>query len=356
MLEKIITKNFITIIAILFSFITLKYSKGLNKKTTLFFIGAMILSSILIVIDSLDYYFSESFEIINNWRYVTTIIGYSIKPGLILIIIITFLRYDEIKRKMILSIPLLINGIICISSPFTHWVFYFLHTNSFNRGPLGFLPFLTSGIYLIILISLMIKKLKIIDIKEIILVGFISLTVVSSVALEIVIGDKFLINGAGVLCIIFYYMYLYIQSYRRDSLTGLLNRNSFYNETENISSDLYIVCLDMNNLKEVNDNYGHLAGDKALLKIANAIRNNISKKDEAYRVGGDEFTLLLYGGENEIIEVIKKINLEVIDNGYSIAVGYEYFDGKTDFEKIYNSADQKMYINKRAMKMTQNKE
>ena len=112
----------------------------------------------------------------------------------------------------------------------------------------------------------------------------------------------------------------------------------------------------MNNLKEVNDNYGHLAGDKALLKIANAIRNNISKKDEAYRVGGDEFTLLLYGGENEIIEVIKKINLEVIDNGYSIAVGYEYFDGKTDFEKIYNSADQKMYINKRAMKMTQNKE
>jgi len=55
-----------------------------------------------------------------------------------------------------------------------------------------------------------------------------------------------------------------------------------------------IVC-DMDNLKEVNDGFGHEAGDVALRLLADALRAGLRRTDEAYRVGGDEFGVVLTG-------------------------------------------------------------
>lgn len=85
-----------------------------------------------------------------------------------------------------------------------------------------------------------------------------------------------------------------------DSLTGLYNRRLFdeYCDKELIRAKRYgqqlaIVILDMHKLKEVNDRYGHLDGDRILQVIAATLRKTLRASDFAFRIGGDEFALLL---------------------------------------------------------------
>jgi diguanylate cyclase (GGDEF)-like protein len=85
-----------------------------------------------------------------------------------------------------------------------------------------------------------------------------------------------------------------------DSLTGLFNSRHFYDQLDKEikRSDRYLhpislVFIDVDNLKEINDSYGHKIGDKILRLIANRIKACLRSNDSAYRFAGDEFTLIL---------------------------------------------------------------
>ena len=81
-----------------------------------------------------------------------------------------------------------------------------------------------------------------------------------------------------------------------DALTGLPNRRAFRarleREIEGRAGFALLLC-DMDNLKTVNDTRGHDAGDKALQLLADALRSQLRRSDEAYRIGGDEFACVL---------------------------------------------------------------
>jgi diguanylate cyclase (GGDEF)-like protein len=85
-----------------------------------------------------------------------------------------------------------------------------------------------------------------------------------------------------------------------DSLTGLFSSRHFYDQLDKEikRSDRYLhpislVFIDVDNLKEINDSYGHKIGDKILRLIANRIKACLRSNDSAYRFAGDEFTLIL---------------------------------------------------------------
>ncbi|MGB7024716.1 MAG: diguanylate cyclase [Candidatus Acidiferrales bacterium] len=85
-----------------------------------------------------------------------------------------------------------------------------------------------------------------------------------------------------------------------DSLTGLYNRRLFeeycdkeFNRAKRYGQHLALVLLDLHRLKEVNDRYGHLRGDEVLQLAAVILRKNLRASDFAFRIGGDEFALLL---------------------------------------------------------------
>jgi GGDEF domain-containing protein len=91
-----------------------------------------------------------------------------------------------------------------------------------------------------------------------------------------------------------------------DSLTGLYNRRLFdeYSEKElnrakRYNQQLAFVILDVHNLKEVNDRRGHLLGDKILELAATTLRKTMRASDFAFRIGGDEFALLLPETDSE---------------------------------------------------------
>jgi diguanylate cyclase (GGDEF)-like protein len=86
-----------------------------------------------------------------------------------------------------------------------------------------------------------------------------------------------------------------------DHLTGLLNQAALSRRIDHpaVFEGVVAVC-DVDNFKDVNDRYGHMAGDEILRNIGNLLRSSIRHEDEAFRWGGDEFVILFHNQRNEV--------------------------------------------------------
>lgn len=156
-----------------------------------------------------------------------------------------------------------------------------------------------------------------------------------------------------------------------DTLTALPNRSMFTTYVTQRLSHLQrkggsaaLFFLDLDGFKAVNDNYGHQAGDRVLLEIANRLKAMIRSEDMVSRLGGDEFTLFVADISKEdraALTVAKKI-LAVINRpicleeqgiacqvGVSIGIAYYPHNGAT-FDDILTSADNMMYDAKKGGK------
>lgn len=155
-----------------------------------------------------------------------------------------------------------------------------------------------------------------------------------------------------------------------DMLTQGKNRNAFNLEFDIISrnlndeSNIFIAIFDLDNLKAINDNYGHLMGDSALIACYNCINYAFYPNEKIYRIGGDEFACFLENtNEEEIlrnIAIFRKRTLEYDEKyqySFSIAVGYVKYDKDIDnsFYDTFNRADQKMYDDKNKNKKSKEK-
>jgi len=153
-----------------------------------------------------------------------------------------------------------------------------------------------------------------------------------------------------------------------DTLTGIPNRNSFipYAGKLILSADrnrqkMALCFIDLNDFKEINDRYGHKAGDEVLIHVANAISSIIRGSDMAARIGGDEFVVLLSGIHNvedtkrstyEIQQAIARPFLfEGHDLSITASVGVAiYPDDGEEVDELMSKADTSMYKDKSATK------
>ena len=94
---------------------------------------------------------------------------------------------------------------------------------------------------------------------------------------------------------ILYFTYCNGMWQQLDELTGLLNQKSYLNQTAHLTQNGTLVVFDVDDFKYINDNYGHLMGDECLKEIASCIKKAYFKDGFCYRIGGDEFCVLLYG-------------------------------------------------------------
>jgi diguanylate cyclase (GGDEF)-like protein len=87
-----------------------------------------------------------------------------------------------------------------------------------------------------------------------------------------------------------------------DRLTGLLNQDALARRIEAAGDFAGVVAVcDMDNFKDINDRYGHLAGDEILRNIGNLLQSWIRQEDEAFRWGGDEFVVLFHDQRSEVV-------------------------------------------------------
>ncbi len=150
-----------------------------------------------------------------------------------------------------------------------------------------------------------------------------------------------------------------------DELTGLYNRRGFFTLGEyqlkiakRQPSGIYMLYADLDNLKGINDTWGHQAGDIALFAIANILKNNYRQSDVIARIGGDEFVVIPGGNANDDIEkiierlhdAIKIHNLQSNRNyQLSISAGLAFFDpaNPCSLDELLAQGDKSMYERKR---------
>lgn len=135
-----------------------------------------------------------------------------------------------------------------------------------------------------------------------------------------------------------------------DSLTGLLNRNCFERTIENLDKNEYrnVACvyIDANGLHNINNRFGHEAGDNMLKAVAQALQSKFGS-DKTYRIGGDEFVAFTFGdSEKQIEENIESIKNDIEKQGYSISYGVSFSEVSTNAEIFIKQAERNMLDNK----------
>lgn len=153
-----------------------------------------------------------------------------------------------------------------------------------------------------------------------------------------------------------------------DFLTGGLNRTSYEKDLEKKienKQSFRLNLLDLNYLKFINDTYGHNIGDEAIKLIYNALENAFKDVGISYRIGGDEFAVIINDINPEIntntINVfnhnLREINKQFI-HPLKVAIGTDIYtpDKWEQFSKFYHHVDLKMYKNKEELKKSIDKE
>lgn len=153
----------------------------------------------------------------------------------------------------------------------------------------------------------------------------------------------------------------------RDQLTGLPNRRlaEYYidgkiNGYANLEVPFWLAILDVDSFKQINDLYGHNAGDKILKAAAKTMMNVIGPSDFAGRWGGDEFVLIFYGydkaGVTAICETLRKVietatvNHNGIELKSTVSLGVAEYLYKDTRESLIEKADKQLYLSKQGGK------
>ncbi|MFM2668476.1 GGDEF domain-containing protein [Vibrio mediterranei] len=147
-----------------------------------------------------------------------------------------------------------------------------------------------------------------------------------------------------------------------DKLTGLHNRHGMelYINSMESNEDYFLISLDGNGIKKINDDYGHKTGDEYLELISNALKENFRSNDLIARLGGDEFIVIVQGIKEVDIDIVKaKLNKldaflstnSILQGVYvSVSVGVAHSSESVDFSSLMNLADTRMYQCKKSMK------
>jgi diguanylate cyclase (GGDEF)-like protein len=135
-----------------------------------------------------------------------------------------------------------------------------------------------------------------------------------------------------------------------DSLTGLPNRRGLEASVENTVAPLALLLCDLDRFKSVNDRYGHQRGDAVLIETARAIERSLRPTEQVYRVGGEEFLVLLPGCDLDramaVAERVRSAIEEAAPGGLPLtaSVGVSAADrDELDFDALFRAADAGLY-------------
>jgi diguanylate cyclase (GGDEF)-like protein len=332
------------VIVIVLGFLALRLNSTIlklnrNKILTILLIEVAAIT----LFDTLEYYCS-TLSYYNYGRVIFSFLCYSLRPFIIITFISLLTENKMIKYFYSLSI---INTIIYASCFFSNITFSFTNENSFQRGPLGYTVHIVCLIYLLLLIILIIKKHYRNAWGRTFMLAFIALVSTIAAFLDLYASST-LFDQTILICVLFYYLFLYMEHSKVDELTDVYNRNTFFNDINKYDNKITaIISFDMNGLKIINDTYGHLEGDKAIQTLAKALLKNIKYNVNFYRTGGDEFVGLCFDlEEDKVKSVIKNVKNELNKTKYTFSCGYVMCDKNDDKDDVYKKADKMMYKDK----------
>lgn len=137
-----------------------------------------------------------------------------------------------------------------------------------------------------------------------------------------------------------------------DNLTTLLDRFSFDNDFEVMKKGEVLILFDINKFKFINDTYGHGVGDKYLTFISSIIRDGYNKVGHCYRIGGDEFAVIIHKKDVDIDQINDEFFASIRKAREKdpllpfVSLGYCVYTDQESMSDVFHIADLNMYKNK----------
>ena len=354
--EQYISVDFVASLIILNFFLFLHMNKAYEPKTNRLFANVFILIFALVLVDNLYYYAIKAGESEYIKKYCL-LVGYCLRGFVLMTSVFVLKRRGMSKKeKVINALPAILITLVISTS--------FLYDKTFWTTPLeehyhGFYFNITHILclhYFVSVFVLMVDKFKKNNKEEGLFLGISLLGVFISISAEAISNTRGLFICANCTMNVFYYLYLHMESFKRDPLTSALNRMSFFADIKKYKeTEIAAFCeIDMNGLKQINDTQGHTAGDAAILSMSKVLFNNLPKNSYLYRLGGDEFAILFLKSKDlDLDAVFQKIDSDMKAANCSFAVGISEWKKGMTFQEIFEIADKRMYDNKRKYKESQ---
>ena len=345
MFKDYLLQNWALILILLAFEISLMTTVFLDKKSIQRYnvlIAVIFLLSISVFVE----FYLAKVGVYQNIRIVLMAVRYSATPLIIAQIMFTLIK----KTPWTVFVPAIVLAVIDVISIFTGIVFGLDKSNKLVRGPLGPLPFIVAGFYCVFLIYTLLKRSNK-RMMEIVPIAFLSITLASGVVLPFVFGSDFsaIFVTTIAVALFAYYEFSALLLTKKDSLTGLLNRQAYYADIDKDSKSITaLLSIDMNGLKTINDNYGHAAGDEAIMTLALCFIKSLKSRQFGYRVGGDEFVVVCKKtDEKEVLALIERIKKCVGETKYKCSIGYSVAaEGIKNVDDMLKEADRMMYADK----------
>lgn len=352
-----------------------------NSRNVLFdqqlFLDLILLTILLILADIVRVFTNgKNGSLMINLNIIACNISYLSAPftSFIRTLYIDYKIYEDkarIKDKFfILFLPILINtfliGLNITKGMFNGIIFSFSSDNVYSRGPyFVIVMFITYGYLIYNFIKIVKNKDKIYEKNYYSLIAFIIPPFLGGILQTIFYGIKLTWIS---LTLSIFIAYINIQNNRLyiDVLTGLYNRRKLNLYLDEVISDtrnklIGGIMIDLDDFKEINDTFGHIEGDKALVHVAELLKENFRKEDFISRYAGDEFLIVLKVNRvEEIKNVVERLNLKLEEFNkknitpykLSFSIGYDVFhsDSRITSEWFVSRVDSLMYRQKESKK------
>lgn len=327
-------------------------------------------NAVLLILDSLQWILDGMPGVVLRVVSIIIAVAYSTMTPVACFLWSLFADYkihrDEkhIKKLILpLAIPMLINLFFSLLSVFYGFLFIIDQNNVYHRGSLFYLMFLICYFYLFYSLIYIIYKRKFVEHKAFIpLLLFALPPFIGGIIQSLFYGVSIVWNCTTISIFIIFINIQNSQLYT-DSLTGLYNRRQLDDYLQECFRKcdecvtLGIIMTDLDSFKKINDSWGHISGDAALVEYGKILKNSLRKEDIICRYGGDEFVVVLkVSGIVELSNIVERLktNLKNFNKRkmfpYSInfSVGYDIFDCKSNMtiEQFVSHIDNLMYEDK----------
>lgn len=302
---------------------------------------------------------------------VVNVLGFIVTP-IIPFLVYIFIREwinlhqkEQIKRNKILLLPLAINGVSAFMSYSRGLLFHITSNNIYERGHWFFILPCVCYFYFGYNLWFVYKHRKKLTSSKLIVfsLSFIISAIFTGIQIEYF---TYLTtwNSAAIVVVVAYIVILNEHAYR-DGLTGLENRLDYEHYARKINykmiNKLFMVYIDLDNLKTINDKYGHCEGDEVIKIFSSLLYPSFPiKHKKLVRLGGDEFLIILEGQEREKVEGYMKNLIELIEEfnnrgekpykiTFSNGIGC-YTKAYENFGDLLEYTDKMMYVQKQRKK------
>ena len=347
---------------------------NMNRKTTtnILFMWIMGLVCITLILEIFSVLLNnpnlKQFMVLHK---LVNIIGFIVTPIIPYLTYIFFKewanRYHEekVETNYVLVLPILINGIITLISNNGGGLFYITSNNTYERGTLFFILPCVSYMYFVYNLYFVYKQREKFTFWERIV--FSLFLIVPAIGTVIQLTNSVYLttwNSAAIISVITYIFILNDQVYR-DGMTGLGNRLSYEKYVQNINhrkrNKLSIIYIDIDEFKNINDQYGHSEGDEAIKTFAKLLSKSFPlRQKKLIRLGGDEFIILLEEKQKEkVVSYIQNLtqNVETYNNRGEKPYRFKFSYGMVGYTNAHESiyqllerADKLMYEQKESRK------